>query len=215
MRPRRRKVDRRAPRGRILPKNKNPFTIQRLLLSRMLQMLSRQGYKAGKRGKGRNDFQKNAGKNGADQKKRVQSGQKPEESKSTSGATKCLSSNSTRAATISTSSESISASKWLKTTALTSEWPKKPTKTMHVYGHTQIQIPGHHHIINYLGPRTSCEKTKAHGCTSEKFGFPYEWFESKDKLDFPGLPDYPAWYSKLKEKFVLSLQEWKECKKLF
>lgn len=70
-------------------------------------------------------------------------------------------------------------------------------------------------IINYLGPRTSCEKTKAHGCTSEKFGFPYEWFESKDKLDFPGLPDYPAWYSKLKEKFVLSLQEWKECKKLF
>ncbi|KAL9959950.1 hypothetical protein ACROYT_G033329 [Oculina patagonica] len=71
-------------------------------------------------------------------------------------------------------------------------------------------------IINYLGPGTSYEKwVKAYGCEATKSWFPYEWFDSPEKLDYPGLPDYLAWYSKLKNSFVLKLSEWKACKKLF
>ena len=36
-----------------------------------------------------------------------------------------------------------------------------------------------------------------------------------DKLDYPGVPDYLAWYSEMKDAFVLSLEEWKMCKQLF
>lgn len=65
-------------------------------------------------------------------------------------------------------------------------------------------------ITNYLGPGTSHEKwISAYCCLSEKSWFLHEWFDSKEKLD------YPRWYLKLKEEFVLSLREWKECKKLF
>ena len=39
--------------------------------------------------------------------------------------------------------------------------------------------------------------------------------DSPEKLNYPGLPDYPAWYSKLKEGFVLKLSEFMECKKIF
>ena len=71
-------------------------------------------------------------------------------------------------------------------------------------------------IINYLGPGTSYEKwVKAYGCTLCKSWFPYEWFDSPDKLDFPGLPDYPTWYSRLKGGYVLTRQEWEECNQLF
>ncbi|XP_078347123.1 uncharacterized protein LOC144632369 [Oculina patagonica] len=63
---------------------------------------------------------------------------------------------------------------------------------------------------------TSYEKwVKAYGCEATKSWFPYEWFDSPEKLDYPGLPDYLAWYSKLKNSFVLKLSEWKACKKLF
>lgn len=71
-------------------------------------------------------------------------------------------------------------------------------------------------IIIYLGSGTSYDKwVKAYGCTAEKSWFPYEWFDFPEKLDFSGLPDYPAWYSHLREKFVLSLSEWRQCKRLF
>lgn len=71
-------------------------------------------------------------------------------------------------------------------------------------------------IIKYLGPGTSYEKwVKAYHCAAEKSWLLYEWFDSPKKLDFPGLPDYPAQYSCLKEKLVLSLAEWKQCKCLF
>ena len=56
---------------------------------------------------------------------------------------------------------------------------------------------------------------KAYGCTAEKSLFPYEWFDSPDKLDFQGLPDYPDWYSKLKQEYVLTREEWEGCKRLF
>ena len=60
-------------------------------------------------------------------------------------------------------------------------------------------------IINYLGPGTSYDKwVKAYGCKSVKSWFPYEWFDTPEKLDFPGLPEYEAWYSKLKGGYVLT-----------
>ena len=71
-------------------------------------------------------------------------------------------------------------------------------------------------IINYLGPGTSYEKwVKAYECKAEKSHFPYEWFDRPEKLDYPGLPDYPDWYSKLKGDFGLQLSEWKACKETF
>ena len=71
-------------------------------------------------------------------------------------------------------------------------------------------------IINYLGPGTSYEKwVKAYDCKTTKSWLPYEWFDKPEKLDYPGLPDYPHWYSKLKDEFTLKLAEWKACKQLF
>ena len=71
-------------------------------------------------------------------------------------------------------------------------------------------------IINYLGPGVSYEKwIKAYECSSEKSWFPYEWFDSPEKLNYPGLPDYPAWYSRLKEEYTLRLSQWVACKKIF
>ena len=71
-------------------------------------------------------------------------------------------------------------------------------------------------IINYLGPGTSYDKwVKAYECKAEKSWFPYEWFDRPEKLDYPGLPDYLNWYSKLKGEFNLKLTEWKACKKLY
>ena len=65
----------------------------------------------------------------------------------------------------------------------------------------------------YLGPGTSYDKwIKAYGCKQTKSWFPYEWFDSSDKLDYPGLPDYTAWYSKQKAGYLLTLQEWQTCK---
>ena len=71
-------------------------------------------------------------------------------------------------------------------------------------------------IINYLAPATSYDKwVKAYGCELEKSWLPYEWFDSPEKLNYPGVPDHPAWYSRLKGEFVLKLSEWKVCKRLF
>ena len=53
-------------------------------------------------------------------------------------------------------------------------------------------------IINYLGPGTSYEKwVKAYECKTVKSWFPYEWFDTPEKLDFPELPKHEKWYSKL------------------
>ena len=70
--------------------------------------------------------------------------------------------------------------------------------------------------MNYIGLGISYDAwTKAYERTGEKSWFPYEWFDSADKLDYPGLLDYPSWYSRMKGAFVLTLEEWRECKKLF
>jgi len=56
---------------------------------------------------------------------------------------------------------------------------------------------------------------KAYGCKTVKSWFPYEWFDTYEKLDYPGLPEYEAWYSKMKGGYVLMREEWEGCKRLF
>jgi len=71
-------------------------------------------------------------------------------------------------------------------------------------------------VINYLGPDTLYDKwVKAYGCEQTKSWFPYEWFDNPDKLDYPSLPGYTAWYSKQKGGYLLTLQEWRTCKRVF
>ena len=71
-------------------------------------------------------------------------------------------------------------------------------------------------IINYLGPGTSYEKwVKAYECEEVKSWFPYEWFDTSEKLDFKGLPKYEDWFSKLQGDYLLSKNEWKECQRVF
>ena len=71
-------------------------------------------------------------------------------------------------------------------------------------------------VLNYLGPGITYEKwVKTYGATLAKSCLPYEWFDSPDKLDFPGLPPYMAWYSKLKGEYVLTLKEYDDCHRIF
>ena len=71
-------------------------------------------------------------------------------------------------------------------------------------------------IINYLGPGTRYEKwVKAYECETVKSWFPYEWFDTPEKLDFRRLPKYEDWYSKLKGGYVLTRDEWDGCQRLF
>jgi len=71
-------------------------------------------------------------------------------------------------------------------------------------------------IINYLGPGTSYASwIKAYGCVEQKSWFPYEWFDHIEKLNYPGLPDYEHWFSKLKNEYLLTPEELKYCKNIF
>ena len=56
---------------------------------------------------------------------------------------------------------------------------------------------------------------KTYGAKQTKSWLPYEWFDSPDKLDYPGLPPYWCWYSQLKNVFVLSPAEYEACKRVF
>ena len=67
-------------------------------------------------------------------------------------------------------------------------------------------------VVNYLAPGITYKKwVKTYGATLAKSWLPYEWFDSPDKLNFPGLPPYLAWYSKLKNEYVLTLKEYDDC----
>ena len=71
-------------------------------------------------------------------------------------------------------------------------------------------------VLNYLAPGITYDKwVKTYGATLTKSWLPYEWFDSPAKLDFPGLPPYMAWYSKLKGAYVLSLKEYDDCHRIF
>ena len=71
-------------------------------------------------------------------------------------------------------------------------------------------------VLNYLAPGITYDKwVKTYGATLTKSWLPYEWLDSPDKLDFPGLPPYMAWYSKLKGEYVLTLKEYDDCHRVF
>ena len=71
-------------------------------------------------------------------------------------------------------------------------------------------------VVNYLAPGITYDKwVKTYGATLTKSWLPYEWFDSPANLDFPGLPPCLAWYSKLKGEYVLTLQEYDDCHRVF
>ena len=69
-------------------------------------------------------------------------------------------------------------------------------------------------IINYLVPGTY-DRWNRTCCSFQKSCLPYEWFDSPEKLNYPGPPDYPAWYSRLRGWYVLTLSEFAKCKRTF
>ena len=71
-------------------------------------------------------------------------------------------------------------------------------------------------MSNFLAAGTSLEKFITLSVTGIKFPFPYEWFDSFDKLNETKLPAYENWYSSLKmknihiEEYQLALKIWNE-----
>ena len=71
-------------------------------------------------------------------------------------------------------------------------------------------------VMNYLAPGITYDKwVKTYGATLAKSWLPYEWFDSPDKLDYPRLPPYFAWYSQLKGAYVLTPKEYDDCQRIF
>ena len=60
-------------------------------------------------------------------------------------------------------------------------------------------------ICSYISPGTAHEKwVKTYSAKLSKLWFPYEWFDTAEKLDFPGMPPHEEWFSKLKNEMTLS-----------
>ena len=70
-------------------------------------------------------------------------------------------------------------------------------------------------IMNYMAGTTYDKWVKTYGAKQTKSWLPYEWFDSPDKLDYPGIPSYWRWNSQLKNVFVLSPAEYEGCKRVF
>lgn len=65
-------------------------------------------------------------------------------------------------------------------------------------------------ICNYISPGTAYEKwVKTYGAKLSKSWLPYDWFDCAD------LPSCRCWFSKLKNKFVLSPEEYGDCQCVF
>ena len=70
-------------------------------------------------------------------------------------------------------------------------------------------------MTNYLAPGYSYDKfVKAHNCDIEKGFFPYEWFDSYDKLKQTELPPQEAFYSNLKNEGI-SLEDYNYCQEIW
>ena len=71
-------------------------------------------------------------------------------------------------------------------------------------------------IMNYVAPGTSYDKrVKTYGAELTKSWLPYEWFDTVEKLDYPELPAYWHFYSKLKNEIVLSTEEYFQCRRVW
>ncbi len=68
---------------------------------------------------------------------------------------------------------------------------------------------------HFLAPGTSYAKLlKAYLVEEDKGVFPYEWFDTFDKLDHPCLPPQEAFFSQLKNQGI-SDEEYKQCKQVW
>ena len=64
-------------------------------------------------------------------------------------------------------------------------------------------------IKNYLAPGLSYDAwCRAYGCELQKLAFPYEWFDSFDKLNHKGPVKYEEFYSFLKGEITISQEEY-------
>ena len=64
-------------------------------------------------------------------------------------------------------------------------------------------------IKNYLAPGLSYDAwCRAYGCELQKLVFPYEWFDSLDKLNHKGPVKYEDFYSSLKGGITISQEEY-------
>ena len=71
-------------------------------------------------------------------------------------------------------------------------------------------------ILNFLGGATTLDNfLKAYGASEEKGFFPYEWFDSAEKLNETQLPPIESFWNKLKNHNVLSVDydKFMDCKK--
>ena len=71
-------------------------------------------------------------------------------------------------------------------------------------------------ILNFLGGVTTLDNfLKAYGASEEKGFFPYEWFDSAEKMNESQLPPIESFWSKLKNHNVLSVDydKFMDCKK--
>ena len=67
-------------------------------------------------------------------------------------------------------------------------------------------------ITYYLAPGITYDKwVKTYGAKQTKSWLPYEWFDSADKLDYKGLPQYWCWYSQLRNSFALTQRSTKNA----
>ena len=70
-------------------------------------------------------------------------------------------------------------------------------------------------VYNYLAPNYSLDNfIKAYRCKHQKSYFPYEWFDSYEKLNYPKLPPHKAWFSSLKNTNIPE-EEYIKCKAVF
>ena len=71
-------------------------------------------------------------------------------------------------------------------------------------------------ILNFLGGATTLDNfLKAYGASEEKGFFPYEWFDSAEKMNESQLPPIESFWSKLKNHNVLTVDydKFMDCKK--
>ena len=54
-----------------------------------------------------------------------------------------------------------------------------------------------------------------YGSSQTKSWLPYEWLDCADRLHYDGLSLNRCWFSKLKNEFVLLLEEYKDCQQVF
>ena len=71
-------------------------------------------------------------------------------------------------------------------------------------------------IKNYLAPGLSYDAwCRAYGCELQKLAFPYEWFDSFDKLNHKGPVKYEEFYSSLKGGITISEEEYQKFRDEF